>query len=67
MWGKPSQSSPLAQPFLLLSWWALVPAGTTVAWLVVRTALEDRFLKRGLDGYVAFAHRVRYRLVPGIW
>jgi protein-S-isoprenylcysteine O-methyltransferase Ste14 len=35
--------------------------------LVVRTALEDRTLQAELDGYAAYARRVRYRLVPGVW
>jgi protein-S-isoprenylcysteine O-methyltransferase Ste14 len=34
---------------------------------VVRTALEDRTLQEELDGYKAYAERVRYRLLPGIW
>jgi protein-S-isoprenylcysteine O-methyltransferase Ste14 len=28
---------------------------------------EDRFLKDNLKGYSAYAERVRYRWVPGIW
>jgi protein-S-isoprenylcysteine O-methyltransferase Ste14 len=35
--------------------------------LVVRTALEDRFLRKNLDGYEDYARRVKWRLVPGIW
>jgi protein-S-isoprenylcysteine O-methyltransferase Ste14 len=35
--------------------------------LVVRTALEDRTLRAELEGYEAYARRVRYRLVPGLW
>ena len=35
--------------------------------LVVRTALEDRFLQANLAGYADYAPRVRYRLVPGLW
>jgi protein-S-isoprenylcysteine O-methyltransferase Ste14 len=35
--------------------------------LAVRTALEDRTLRAELEGYGAYAQRVRYRLVPGIW
>jgi protein-S-isoprenylcysteine O-methyltransferase Ste14 len=35
--------------------------------LVVRTALEDRELRRRLDGYAGYARRIRYRLIPGIW
>ena len=35
--------------------------------VIVRTALEDRTLRAELEGYEAYAARVRYRLVPGIW
>ena len=38
-----------------------------VAVTVLRTALEDRTLRQELDGYVAYAERVRYRLIPGVW
>lgn len=51
----------------LESLWALVPAGITLAGLVLRTALEDRMLRRDLPGYAAYARRVRWRLLPGIW
>ena len=57
----------LAPPLLLGSWWALVPAVLAAAWLVVRTALEDRFLQRELEGYAAYAQRVRHRLLPRVW
>ena len=56
-----------AIPFLLQSSWALLPAALAVAVAVVRAALEDRFLARELSGYDAYAARVRYRLVPGLW
>ena len=35
--------------------------------LAVRTALEDRTLRRELDGYEEYARRVRFRLLPGVW
>jgi len=57
----------LSTPFLLLSWWGLVPAALTAAWVTVRTALEDGFLRRELPGYEGYAARVRWRLVPGVW
>jgi protein-S-isoprenylcysteine O-methyltransferase Ste14 len=57
----------LATPFLLGSWPALIPAVTLMGILVVRTILEDRTLRRQLPGYVEYAGRVRYRLLPGIW
>lgn len=57
----------LATPFLLLSWRALFAAGAVVAWVGLRTALEDRLLRRELSGYEDYAQRVRFRLVPGLW
>jgi protein-S-isoprenylcysteine O-methyltransferase Ste14 len=57
----------LAAPFMLGSWWALVPAILSVVSIVVRTALEDHMLLDELDGYKAYASRVRYRLVPYLW
>jgi protein-S-isoprenylcysteine O-methyltransferase Ste14 len=57
----------LATPLILGSVWALIPAGLTLVVVVVRTALEDRTLQRELEGYQAYAQRVRYRLVPGLW
>ena len=35
--------------------------------LVLRTALEDRTLQAELAGYSAYAAKVRFRLLPGIW
>lgn len=57
----------LATPLMLGSLWALIPAALTVCVTVLRTALEDRTLRRELDGYEEYAARVQYRLVPGIW
>jgi len=38
-----------------------------IAVSVYRTAKEDRALQEELDGYAAYAERVRYRLLPGVW
>ena len=32
-----------------------------------RAVLEENTLKAELEGYDAYAVRVRYRLVPGVW
>ena len=49
------------------SWSALAPA-LAASWLFLRRAAhEDRFLRANLEGYEAYAGRVRYRLVPGVW
>ena len=54
-------------PLLLGSLWALIPGGLIGILFVLRTALEDRTLFKELPGYPEYAHRVRYRLLPGIW
>jgi protein-S-isoprenylcysteine O-methyltransferase Ste14 len=45
------------------AWLATVP----IALIVVRIAIEERFLKQALQGYEAYTHKVRYRLIPGVW
>lgn len=57
----------LGTPLLLGSWCALGPALLSGIALVIRTALEDRTLRRELEGYEAYAERVRFRLIPGLW
>ena len=57
----------VATPLILQSWWALLPAVTTVAVTLVRTALEDRVLQKKLAGYANYALTVRYRLLPFVW
>lgn len=49
------------------SLWALVPALVASGVLILRTAWEDRLLQRELPGYSAYAARVRWRLLPGLW
>lgn len=57
----------LATPFLLGSWWALIPMVLSVPLYVLRTALEDRTLHEELEGYAGYAQQTRYRLLPGVW
>lgn len=59
--------SMLAATFLLGSLWALIPWALYAGVIVVRTALEDRTLLRGLAGYPEYAARTRYRLLPPVW
>ncbi len=56
-----------ATALMLGSMWALAVAGLIAVLMVVRTALEDRTLRRELVGYEEFTTRTRWRLVPGIW
>ncbi|MEO8597061.1 MAG: isoprenylcysteine carboxylmethyltransferase family protein [Candidatus Solibacter sp.] len=57
----------LVTPFILGSYWALVPAAATASVIVLRTIMEDATLHSELDGYADYAHRVRHRLLPAIW
>ena len=57
----------ISAPLLLGSWWAMIPAVLSVALVVARTVFEDRTLHNELPGYVAYARRVRFRLIPHIW
>lgn len=57
----------LGAPLLLSSILGLAGSLLLIVLLVWRTALEDRTLGAGLDGYQAYADKVRYRLAPGLW
>jgi protein-S-isoprenylcysteine O-methyltransferase Ste14 len=57
----------IGTPLALASWWALLPAVTATALLILRTSWEDRLLQAGLSGYAAYARQTRHRLVPGLW
>ncbi len=57
----------LATPMVLGSLWSWIPSLIVLVALIVRTALEDRTLLQKLPGYLDYAERVRYRLIPGIW
>jgi protein-S-isoprenylcysteine O-methyltransferase Ste14 len=56
-----------AMAFIFGSMWALALAAVIAALLVLRTALEDRTLRKELPGYEEFAARTQYRLMPGVW
>jgi protein-S-isoprenylcysteine O-methyltransferase Ste14 len=57
----------IAIPLLFDSLWTYVPTVLLFALLVVRTALEDRTLRKELPGYEEFTRVTRWRLMPGIW
>lgn len=57
----------LGLPLALGSLWALIPAIVLCLLVALRTVWEDRTLREELAGYAAYAQRVRFRLIPGIW
>jgi protein-S-isoprenylcysteine O-methyltransferase Ste14 len=54
-------------PLLLGSWWGQLGTLAMILLLAVRISREEQVLRQGLPGYDAYAARVRYRLVPGLW
>jgi len=56
-----------ANALLLGSWYGLAVSFVLSSGIVFRTAMEDRELQRGLEGYAEYAARVRYRLIPLVW
>ena len=54
-------------PLALGSWWGLLFAPLFVGWIAWRLLNEEKFLRENLPGYTAYAHEVRYRIVPYIW
>jgi protein-S-isoprenylcysteine O-methyltransferase Ste14 len=49
------------------SLFALIPVGVLVILLAGRTLGEEAELRKGLEGYVDYAKRVRFRWLPGVW
>jgi protein-S-isoprenylcysteine O-methyltransferase Ste14 len=52
---------------MLGSLWSLIPVALLAAATAHRSLREEETLREGLVGYVDYADRVRFRLVPGIW
>jgi protein-S-isoprenylcysteine O-methyltransferase Ste14 len=57
----------VGMPLVLGSAWGLVGAWLLVGLIVCRTILEDGYLRRQLAGYDAYAERVPWRLIPGLF
>ena len=54
-------------PLLLGSWWGLGFVPAFVALFAIRIGIEEKTLRTALEGYDAYAARVRYRVIPLIW
>jgi protein-S-isoprenylcysteine O-methyltransferase Ste14 len=54
-------------PLVVDSVWTYLPLVALAIAYIVRTALEDRTLRRELPGYEDYAKITRYRLLPGVW
>ena len=49
------------------SWWAMLVLLPVLIVFMRRTLVEDRMLHEELAGYDAYARRVRFRVIPGIF
>ncbi|RUU58768.1 isoprenylcysteine carboxylmethyltransferase family protein [Mesorhizobium sp. M2C.T.Ca.TU.002.02.1.1] len=52
---------------LLGSWWGLAAVFAFILLLAIRTFIEEKTLRTGLQGYDDYAARVRYKLIPMVW
>jgi protein-S-isoprenylcysteine O-methyltransferase Ste14 len=57
----------LTIPISLGSLWGLIPAILAVLGLVIRIKYEEDMLVQGMDGYVDYQKRVKYKLIPTIY
>jgi len=57
----------LGLPLWLQSYAGAAATLVPLASMVIRIHIEERLLKQALPGYEAYMHKVRYRLIPGIW
>ncbi|MCX6801678.1 MAG: isoprenylcysteine carboxylmethyltransferase family protein [Candidatus Diapherotrites archaeon] len=57
----------LVTPLMLGSLLLVIPSLISAIGIVVRTHLEDKMLKKELQGYEEYSKKVKHRLVPGIW
>ena len=56
-----------ALPIALGSLWALIPAAIAALTLVMRIKFEEDMLVKGMEGYVDYQKRVKYKLIPWIY
>lgn len=54
-------------PFIIGSFYGLIPALLLAVDFVFRTYFEDRMLYEELSGYKEYVKKIRYRLVPFVW
>jgi protein-S-isoprenylcysteine O-methyltransferase Ste14 len=60
----------VGMPFsgLALGSWLAAGIGLVMSGLILRRVMfEDAFLRKNLEGYDAYSHRVQHRLIPGVW
>ena len=54
-------------PLIFSVYWGFFGVVVMMICLVIRTGLEDCFLKENLPGYSDYTDQTHYRLIPGVW
>lgn len=57
----------LPLPLILGSFWGLIPFALYPAVAVIRILNEEKVLRAGLEGYIEYTEKVKYRLIPFVW
>jgi protein-S-isoprenylcysteine O-methyltransferase Ste14 len=57
----------ILSPLALGSYWAMLPSILIILLIVARIQNEESVLARELRGYQEYMHKIKYRLIPGIW
>ncbi len=57
----------ISVPLIFGSIITVIVSLTIIVIIVIRTYLEDRMLKKELDGYKEYCAKTKYRLIPFIW
>ena len=57
----------LPLPLILGSFWGLLPFALYPAVAIIRILNEEKVLREGLEGYIEYTEKVKYRLIPFIW
>jgi len=54
-------------PLIFGSLWSIIPVLGMILLLIIRTNLEDQMLKAELSGYLSYAEKVRFKIIPFVW
>jgi protein-S-isoprenylcysteine O-methyltransferase Ste14 len=54
-------------PLLFGSLWSIIPVCFSIVFLLTRTYMEDKTLKNELNGYIEYASKTPYKLIPFVW
>ena len=57
----------MSMPLVLGSYYALIPLVIFPYQMGTRMRNEEQILEKGLEGYIDYKKRVRYKIIPFIW